>query len=311
VGPSEISKPCIYDYNGISSSHNFSYLARRDRHRFNSKGSRTKQEVITSARLVGKMPDSAGVTPHQSWQKSSGTVEDMRSDNLQLHIPNLVENMQSRGLQHPAQYAENIQSGGLQLYDSLGDKERISTPVQGEKLDPAPIPKRKVFGPPRRIFWLLAAILVLVVSGAVVGGVVGTRNRRSNTSTGPAGTSAISQVSITSTIVATSTRSDGPSTTTTSSTGIVASSSKTTISSSTPISSTTALPFVTPSRANPVDVDGNYFVNCNDTKGALSSGMAYYKNLVPGKNIGQQPDDYIVVTNGSYVPWNNGGVGMS
>jgi hypothetical protein len=258
------------------------------------------------------MPDSAGVTPHQSWQKSSGMVEDMRSDNLQLHIPSLVENMQSGGLQHQAQYAENIQSGGLQLYDSFGDKEKISTPVQSKTLDPTPIPNRKIFGLPRRIFWLLAAILVLVVIGAVVGGVVGTRNRQSSTSTGPAGASAIPQVSLTSTITATSTRSDGPSTTTTSSTGIVtSSSSKATISSSTPISSTTALPFVAPSRANPVDVDGNYFVNCNDTKGAISSGMAYYKNLVPGKNIGLLPEDYIAVTNGSYVPWKNGGVGMS
>ena len=260
------------------------------------------------------MADSTGVTLHQSWQNSRGTVEDMRSDNLQFHIPNLVENMQSGGLQHQLSphYAENIQSGGLQLYDSFGDKERLPPPVQGEKLDPAPIPKWKIFGLSRRIFWLLATILVLVAIGAVVGGVVGTRNRQSSASIGPAGTSSIPQVSITSTIIATSTRSDGSSTATTSSAGIASSSSSNaTISSSTLMPSTTALPFVTPSRANPADVDGNYFVNCNDTQGSLSSGMAYYKNLVPGKNIGQSPDDYIVVTNGSYVQWENGGVGMS
>lgn len=258
------------------------------------------------------MPDSADTIPPSSWPTSSGTVEEMKSGNLQFLGPNLVENMQSGGLQH--QYAENMHSGGgLQLYDSYGDKERLPPPVQVEKIDSAPSTKQTIFGLSRRIFWLLAALFVLIIIGAVVGGVVGAQKRQSSTSAGPAGASAIPQASITSPITATSAASSSIAA---SSTGSVttssasATSANATTSSSTQAPTTTALPFITPARANPVDVDGNYFVNCNSTQSGLASGMAYYKNLVPGKNVGQGPDDYIDVTNSTYVTWENGGVGM-
>jgi hypothetical protein len=69
------------------------------------------------------------------------------------------------------------------------------------------------------------------------------------------------------------------------------------------------IPPTNPTRQNPADTDGNYFVNCQKSDGTVSSGMAYYKNLVPGQNVGQQPDDYIDVTHGSYVTWESTGVG--
>jgi hypothetical protein len=69
------------------------------------------------------------------------------------------------------------------------------------------------------------------------------------------------------------------------------------------------IPPTNPTRQNPADTDGNYFVNCQKSDGTVSSGMAYYKNLVPGTNVGQRPDDYIDVTNGSLVTWESAGVG--
>lgn len=52
------------------------------------------------------------------------------------------------------------------------------------------------------------------------------------------------------------------------------------------------------------NTDGNYFVNCqNRVDGTISSGMAYYGNLNPGENVGQQPDDYVDVVHGSNVNW--------
>jgi hypothetical protein len=239
----------------------------------------------------------------------------MRSSNLQLHV---IENMQSGGIQHHV--AEKMQSGGMQLdvaekmhfgnaqlYDSYGDKERLPSPVQDGQAYPAPSAKRKILGLSRRMFWLLAASLVLIAIGAVVGGVVGMQKRQSNISANSTGTSGIPQVSSTQ---LSTTQLAGYSTTSASSTTSTTLPNSTT-SSSTQSPTTTALPFLTPSRANPVDVDGNYFVNCNTSQGSLSSGMAYYKNLTPGENIGQGPDDYVPVTNGSYVTWENGGTGMS
>lgn len=261
------------------------------------------------------MSDSADPTSHPLWPASRVYVEDMPSGNLQLHV---IENMQSGGIQHHV--AEEMQSGGIQLdvaekmhlgsaqlYDSYGDKERLPSPVQEGQTCPAPSARRKILGLSRRMFWLLAASLVLIAIGAAVGGVVGTQKRRSNVSAYPTGTSGIPQVS--STQVST-TQLAGYSTISASSTMSTTSPNSTT-SSSAQSPTTTTLPFVAPSRANPVDVDGNYFVNCNTSQGSLSSGMAYYKNLTPGKNVGQGPDDYIPVTNGSYIAWENGGTGMS
>jgi hypothetical protein len=71
---------------------------------------------------------------------------------------------------------------------------------------------------------------------------------------------------------------------------------------------TIAPPPTNPTRQNLADTDGNYFVNCKDSHGTVSSGMAYYKNLDPGSNVGQQPDDYIDVTHGSLVTWESTGV---
>jgi hypothetical protein len=69
------------------------------------------------------------------------------------------------------------------------------------------------------------------------------------------------------------------------------------------------IPPMVPTRLNPADTDGNYFVNCQKLDGNVSSGMAYYKNLVPGQNIGQKPDDYLQVTHANYVQWEQPGVG--
>lgn len=68
----------------------------------------------------------------------------------------------------------------------------------------------------------------------------------------------------------------------------------------------------TPVREDSSDTDGNYFVNCvNNVDGTTSSGMAYYKNLNPGQNAGQQPDDYVDVIHGSYQTWESVGSGGS
>jgi hypothetical protein len=50
--------------------------------------------------------------------------------------------------------------------------------------------------------------------------------------------------------------------------------------------------------------DGVYLVNHNSSNGGLSgSGFAYYKNIRPGQNVGQQPDDYAVETTDTYAQW--------
>ncbi|RDW67047.1 hypothetical protein BP5796_09796 [Coleophoma crateriformis] len=69
------------------------------------------------------------------------------------------------------------------------------------------------------------------------------------------------------------------------------------------------IPPSSPVRENSGNTDGNYFVNCESTDGTISSGMAYYKNLNPGQNKGQQPDDYIDVLHGSHVTWEQPGAG--
>ena len=63
----------------------------------------------------------------------------------------------------------------------------------------------------------------------------------------------------------------------------------------------------TPIRSHP---DGCYFVNCQRGN-EISSGVAYYRNLDPGLNDGQQPDAYVNVSVGSYTTWESAGVGKS
>jgi len=62
------------------------------------------------------------------------------------------------------------------------------------------------------------------------------------------------------------------------------------------------IPPLTPVRLNPSNKDGNYFVNCkNRVTGVVSSGIAFYWNLNPGNNVGQQLDDYVDVSHGWYI----------
>lgn len=63
------------------------------------------------------------------------------------------------------------------------------------------------------------------------------------------------------------------------------------------------IPPPAPVRKTPGATDGNYFVNCQASDGTVSSGMAYYKNLTPGQNVGQSPDDYVDTAHGSFVDW--------
>ena len=63
----------------------------------------------------------------------------------------------------------------------------------------------------------------------------------------------------------------------------------------------------TPIRSHP---DGCYFVNCRRGD-EISSGVAYYRNLDPGLNDGQQPDAYTNVSVGSFTTWESAGVGKS
>jgi hypothetical protein len=72
-----------------------------------------------------------------------------------------------------------------------------------------------------------------------------------------------------------------------------------------------ALPPSSPARLDSSNVDGNYFVNCSNTQGATSSGMAYYAQLNPGHNVGHQPNDYVDVNNGTYVNWTHPSSGMT
>lgn len=49
--------------------------------------------------------------------------------------------------------------------------------------------------------------------------------------------------------------------------------------------------------------DGNYFLNCRSNDGNVSSGIAYYKNLVPGQMLDKIPDDYVEVSRGGNIDW--------
>ena len=62
-----------------------------------------------------------------------------------------------------------------------------------------------------------------------------------------------------------------------------------------------------PIRSHP---DGVYFVNCQRGN-EISSGLAYYRNLNPGANDGQQPDAYVDVSHGSFITWEDAGKGKS
>ena len=57
------------------------------------------------------------------------------------------------------------------------------------------------------------------------------------------------------------------------------------------------------------NTDGHYFVNCKASDGTLSSGVAYYEDLNPGQNVGQQPDAYVEVSHGNYYDWEKTGSG--
>lgn len=57
--------------------------------------------------------------------------------------------------------------------------------------------------------------------------------------------------------------------------------------------------------------DGNYLVDCQANDGTISSGIAYYKNLMPGQMIGKKPDDYVDVTVGHHVDWETTSSGLS
>jgi hypothetical protein len=52
--------------------------------------------------------------------------------------------------------------------------------------------------------------------------------------------------------------------------------------------------------------DGVYLVN-RARGNQRASGLAYYVNF--GNNGGQEPDDYVEVSNGDYTWWENGGQG--
>lgn len=56
--------------------------------------------------------------------------------------------------------------------------------------------------------------------------------------------------------------------------------------------------------------DGNYFVDCRADDGTLSSGIAYYKNLIPGRMVGKKPDDFVDVTVGQHVDWETSSSGL-
>jgi len=54
--------------------------------------------------------------------------------------------------------------------------------------------------------------------------------------------------------------------------------------------------------------DGVYLVN-RSRGNQRASGLAYYVHF--GNNDGQEPDDYVEVSNGEYTWWENGGEGTS
>jgi hypothetical protein len=71
-----------------------------------------------------------------------------------------------------------------------------------------------------------------------------------------------------------------------------------------------ALPLSSPVRLDAGNVDGDYFVNCSNSDGSTSSGMAYYAQLNPGQNVGHQPNDYVDINNSAYIDWVHPGAGM-
>lgn len=280
--------------------------------------SHTPNLVQPSPYLEKMSPTDSESTMEKTQSPAPGLMaEDLRSGNLEVHIPPLVENLQSGGLQHyPYRpYTENMPSGGLQFHDiGLADhsNKELVPPTHTDEINATLVAQRKIFGLKRRTFWLLVAILAVLLIGALVGGVVGgVKKHQQDISANAAGASAVPAGSTSSTIATPSgsARSSTLSSPIPTSTNAASSTSNATTSSA-GSATTTALPFVSPARANPVDTDGNYFVNCNNTSGSLSSGLAYYKNLTIGLNIGHQPDDYVDVIQGSYVNWENGGTGM-
>ena len=72
-----------------------------------------------------------------------------------------------------------------------------------------------------------------------------------------------------------------------------------------------ALPPSSPARLDSSNVDGNYFVNCSKSDGTVSSRMAYYAQLSPGHNTGHQPNDYVDVSNSTWVNWTQPNSGMT
>lgn len=72
-----------------------------------------------------------------------------------------------------------------------------------------------------------------------------------------------------------------------------------------------ALPASSPARLDAGNSDGNYFVNCSNSNGSTSSGMAYYAKLNPGQNVGQPPTDYADVDKDTYVDWTQPGAGKN
>lgn len=138
--------------------------------------------------------------------RGGDTAEQRQSGNLQYRDPKVVENVQSSGLQYNMssnfqganpQYVEDMRSGGLQFHDLNAiyhdekKKPPSSVPVIVKVDPPAELPEaperddhiasKRIFGLKRRTFWILAAILLLLVIGGVVGGAVaGTQNRQSS-----------------------------------------------------------------------------------------------------------------------------------
>lgn len=66
-----------------------------------------------------------------------------------------------------------------------------------------------------------------------------------------------------------------------------------------------------PERRDVEPEDGNYYVDCKADNGTMTSGIVYYKNLIPGAMVGQKPDDYIEVSRGSHIDWEASSSGLS
>jgi hypothetical protein len=71
-----------------------------------------------------------------------------------------------------------------------------------------------------------------------------------------------------------------------------------------------ALPPSSPARLEASNIDGNYFVDCSNSDGSTSSGMAYYARMNPWHNVGHQPNNYVEANNSTYIDWTQPGAGM-